>query len=418
MKGSFLSYKEEERNAKIFLWVLYVIVVSYQIFYAIVLENKLLTDKGHSILWQVICGTAILGVNVYLIKKEKANLVKYTCVFAYIGIEIVNILSYMLYNEAAFDGVNIIEIIFIFFVPIFLNKKYFVFVLSTIVGKYVIYLFILKEVKGFMFLIMYTLVLIAAYIILNRFIQYLSAVKESIKIASESQKLAVIGKMAATVGHEIKNPLASLKGFTQLQREKHGEDPIYKQMIFEIENMNNMISELMEVATCKPSVYKKHNIGEIALQAVTIVREKMNESSVQFISNVEEKTIEVECDERKIRGVFLYVIKNALEAMEQGGTLELRLENKGKDYVMLSVIDNGYGIKKENLARVKEAFYTTKQDKIGLGLTVANRLVTEQHLGELHISSERDIGTRIDIMLPKQRGNNEIQEGEKLGVTI
>lgn len=418
MKGSFLSYKEEERNAKIFLWVLYGIVVSYQIFYAIVLENKSLTDKGHSILWQFICGTAILGVNVYLIKKEKANLVKYACVFAYIGIEIVNILSYMLYNEAAFDGVNIIEIIFIFFVPIFLNKKYFVFVLSTIVGKYVIYLFVLKEVKGFMFLIMYTLVLIAAYIILNRFIQYLSAVKESIKIASESQKLAVIGKMAATVGHEIKNPLASLKGFTQLQREKHGEDPIYKQMIFEIENMNNMISELMEVATCKPSVYKKHNIGEIALQAVTIVREKMNESSVQFISNVEENTIEVECDERKIRGVFLYVIKNALEAMEQGGTLELRLENKGQDYVMLSVIDNGYGIKKENLARVKEAFYTTKQDKIGLGLTVANRLVTEQHLGELHISSERDIGTRIDIMLPKQRRNNEIQEGEKLGVTI
>ncbi|MGY2610387.1 ATP-binding protein [Bacillus pretiosus] len=418
MKGSFLSYKEEERNAKIFLWVLYGIVVSYQIFYAIVLENKSLTDKGHSILWQFICGTAILGVNVYLIKKEKANLVKYACVFAYIGIEIVNILSYMLYNEAAFDGVNIIEIIFIFFVPIFLNKKYFVFVLSTIVGKYVIYLFVLKEVKGFMFLIMYTLVLIAAYIILNRFIQYLSAVKESIKIASESQKLAVIGKMAATVGHEIKNPLASLKGFTQLQREKHGEDPIYKQMIFEIENMNNMISELMEVATCKPSVYKKHNIGEIALQAVTIVREKMNESSVQFISNVEENTIEVECDERKIRGVFLYVIKNALEAMEQGGTLELRLENKGQDYVMLSVIDNGYGIKKENLARVTEAFYTTKQDKIGLGLTVANRLVTEQHLGELHISSERDIGTRIDIILPKKRGNSEIQEGEKLGVTI
>ncbi|MCC2380095.1 two-component sensor histidine kinase [Bacillus wiedmannii] len=418
MKGSFLSYKEEERNAKIFLWVLYVIVVSYQIFYAIVLENKSLTDMGHSILWQVICGTAILGVNVYLIKKEKANLVKYACVFAYIGIEIVNILSYMLYNEAAFDGVNIIEIIFIFFVPIFLNKKYFVFVLSTIVAKYVIYLFVLKEVKGFMFLIMYTLVLIAAYIILNRFIQYLSAVKESIKIASESQKLAVIGKMAATVGHEIKNPLASLKGFTQLQREKHGKDPIYKQMIFEIENMNNMISELMEVATCKLPIYKKYNIGEIALQAVAILREKMNESNVQLISNIEEKIIEVECDERKIRGVFLYVIKNALEAMEQGGTLELRLENKGQDYVMLSVIDNGYGIKKENLARVTEAFYTTKQDKIGLGLTVANRLVTEQHLGELHISSERDIGTRIDIILPKKRGNSEIQEGEKLGVTI
>ncbi|MES5952146.1 ATP-binding protein [Bacillus fungorum] len=418
MKESFLSYKEEERNAKIFLWVLYVAVGVYQVSYAIVLENKALIENWHRGMWQVLCGVAILCVNIYLVKREKANLVKYTCIFVYIGIEIANILSYMLYNKALFDAVNIIEVIFIFFVPIFLNKKYFVFVLSTIVGKYVIYLFVLEEVKAFMFLIMYTLLLIAAYIILNRFIQYLSAVKKSIKIASESQKLAVIGKMAATVGHEIKNPLASLKGFTQLQREKHGEDPIYKQMIFEIENMNSMISELMEVATCKPPIYKKHNIGEIALQAITILREKMNESNVQLISSVEEKAIEVECDERKIRGVLLYVIKNALEAMEQGGTLDLRLENKGQDYVMLSVIDNGYGIKKENLARVKEAFYTTKQDKIGLGLTVANRIVTEQHLGELHISSERDIGTRIDIILPKQCGNNEIQVGEKLGVTI
>ena len=74
MKDSFLSYKEEERNAKILLWVLYVIVVSYQIFYAIVLENKSLTDKGYSILWQVICGTAILGVNVYLIKRKRISL--------------------------------------------------------------------------------------------------------------------------------------------------------------------------------------------------------------------------------------------------------------------------------------------------------------------------------------------------------
>nr|WP_154131469.1 ATP-binding protein [Bacillus wiedmannii] len=399
------------------MWVLYVIVVLYQISYGILLENKSLMDKGHSIIWQVICGTAILGVNIYLIKKEKATLVKYACIFAYIGIEMANILSYMLYNKAVFDAVNIIEIILIFFVPIFINKRFFVCVLVTIIGKYLIYLFVLEEVKAFMFLIMYTLVLIAAYIILNRFIQYLSAVKKSIKIASESQKLAVVGKMAATVGHEIKNPLASLKGFTQLQREKHGEDPVYKQMIFEIENMNSMISELMEVATCKPSIYKKHNIGEIALQVVTIVREKMNESNIQLISSVEEKTIEVECDERKIRGVVLYVIKNALEAMEQGGTLDLRLENKGQDYVMLSVIDNGYGIKKENLARVKEAFYTTKQDKIGLGLTVADRIVNE-HLGKLRISSERDKGTRIDIILPKKYGNNEIQVGEKLGVTI
>ena len=89
--------------------------------------------------------------------------------------------------------------------------------------------------------------------------------------------------------------------------------------------------------------------------------------------------------------------------------LHLQLENKGKEYVIISVIDNGHGIKQENLPRVTEAFYTTKQDKIGLGLTVANRIVAE-HLGELHISSERDTGTRIDIILPRKCGNTEIQE--------
>lgn len=417
MKESFLSYKEEERNAKILLWVLYIIVIVYQIFYAIVLDNKSMTDKGYNIIWQVICGVAILCVNIYLMKKEKANLVKYAWIFVYMAIEIANIFSYVFYNKAAFDATNIIEIILIFFVPIFLNKKFYVCLLSTITGKYLIYLFVLEEVKAFMFLIMCTLMLIAAYIILIRFLQYLSAVKESIAIASESQKLAVIGKMAATVGHEIKNPLASLKGFTQLQREKHEEDPVYKRMIFEIENMNNMISELMEVSTCKPSIYKKHDVGKIGLQVITSFREKMNELNVQLISNVEEKTIEVECDERKIKGVFLYIIKNALEAMEQGGILHLRLENKGEEYVRISIIDNGHGIKKENLTRVTETFYTTKQDKIGLGLTVANRIVAE-HLGELHISSERDIGTRVDIILPRKCGNTEIQVEEKLGVTI
>ena len=86
--------------------------------------------------------------------------------------------------------------------------------------------------------------------------------------------------------------------------------------------------------------------------------------------------------------------------MEQGGILDLRIENKNQDYVMISIIDNGYGIKEEYITRVTEAFYTTKHDKIGLGLTVAKRIVTE-HFGELRISSERNIGTRIDIFLPK-----------------
>ncbi|HHT7190233.1 TPA: ATP-binding protein, partial [Bacillus cereus] len=119
MKESFLSYKEEKRNAKIFLWVLYVVVFVYQISYGILLENKVLMENWHKGMWQVICGAVLLCINIYLIKKEKASLVKYACMFAYIGIEITNIFSHVLYNTVAFDGTNVIEIIFIFFIPIF-----------------------------------------------------------------------------------------------------------------------------------------------------------------------------------------------------------------------------------------------------------------------------------------------------------
>ncbi|MGE6344424.1 ATP-binding protein [Bacillus mycoides] len=409
MRGSFLSAKEEKKNAKIFLWILHVILIGYEVAYAIILEDKMPLENWYKVIWKIIYIMTILGISVYLFERGKAHLVKYTYLFAYMIAEIFNIGWYAFHNKIAFDEGNIIEFIFIFFVPIFLSKRYLFMLTPFLIGKYMIYLFVFGELNLFTPLVMNMLLLFVSYIILNRFLQYLSAVKKSITEASQSQKLAVIGKMAATVGHEIKNPLASLKGFTQLQKEKHKKDATYGQMIIEIENINNMISELMEVATCKPSVYEKHIVSDVLIQAVANMREKMDELNINFTFNEEYNRSEIECDKRKVKGVFLYVIKNALEAMEHGGTLQIQVEDKKRDYVIVSIVDNGFGIKKENLGRVTEAFYTTKQDKIGLGLTVAERIIKE-HLGELHISSEVKKGTRVEIVLLKKLERNVAQD--------
>ncbi|MES5891952.1 MULTISPECIES: ATP-binding protein [Bacillus cereus group] len=409
MRGIFLSAKEEKKNAKIFLWILHVILIGYEVAYAIILEDKMPLENWYKIIWKIIYIMTILGISVYLFERGKAHLVKYTYLFAYMIAEIFNIGWYAFHNKIAFDEGNIIEFIFIFFVPIFLSKRYLFMLTPFLIGKYMIYLFVFGELNLFTPLVMNMLLLFVSYIILNRFLQYLSAVKKSIAEASQSQKLAVIGKMAATVGHEIKNPLASLKGFTQLQKEKHKKDATYGQMIIEIENINNMISELMEVATYKPSVYEKHIVSDVLIQAVANMREKMDELNINFTFNEEYNRSEIECDKRKVKGVFLYVIKNALEAMELGGTLQIQVEDKKRDYVIVSIVDNGFGIKKENLGRVTEAFYTTKQDKIGLGLTVAERIIKE-HLGELHISSEVKKGTRVEIVLLKKLERNVVQD--------
>ncbi|MFD6506973.1 ATP-binding protein [Bacillus sp. NPDC060175] len=409
MRGIFLSAKEEKKNAKIFLWILHVILIGYEVAYAIILEDKMPLENWYKVIWKITYIMTILGISVYLFERGKAHLVKYTYLFAYIIAEIFNIGWYAFHNKIAFDEGNIIEFIFIFFVPIFLSKRYLFMLTPVLIGKYMIYLFVFGELNLFTPLVMNMLLLFVSYIILNRFLQYLSAVRKSITEASQSQKLAVIGKMAATVGHEIKNPLASLKGFTQLQKEKHKKDATYGQMIIEIENINNMISELMEVATYKPSVYEKHIVSDVLIQAVANMREKMDELNINFTFNEEYNRSEIECDKRKVKGVFLYVIKNALEAMELGGTLQIQVEDKKRDYVIVSIVDNGFGIKKENLGRVTEAFYTTKQDKIGLGLTVAERIIKE-HLGELHISSEVKKGTRVEIVLLKKLERNVVQD--------
>lgn len=409
MEESFLSAKEEKKNAKIFLWVIHVILIVYEVAYAIILEDTMPLGNWHKGIWKLAYIMAILGISVYLFEREKAYLVKYTYLFAYMIAETFNIGWYAFHNTIAFDEGNVIEYIFIFFVPIFLSKRYLFVLAPFLIGKYMIYLFVFGELNLFMSLVINMVLLFVSFIILNRFLQYLSAVKGRIAEASQSQKLAVIGKMAATVGHEIKNPLASLKGFTQLQKEKHEKDATYEQMILEIENMNNMISELMEVATCKPSVYEKHIVSDVLVQAVENMRGKMNELNINCTFNEEQNRSEIECDKRKLKGVFLYVIKNALEAMEHGGTLKIQVENKKRDYVIVSIVDSGFGIKKDNLGRVKDAFYTTKQDRIGLGLTVAERIVTD-HLGELHISSEVKKGTRVEILLPKKCERNVTQD--------
>jgi len=215
----------------------------------------------------------------------------------------------------------------------------------------------------------------------------------------ESEKLVVIGKMAASVGHEIKNPLSSLRGFTQLQKEKYVDDKVYEHMIDEIEHINNMISELMVMATCKPSTYSSYLIEEIVSNALKEMSAEINRKQLYLIYDVAPDQIKIDCDHRKLKGVFLYIIKNAIEAMEHGGTLQIYINKRNEDGVIVSIVDNGCGVQEENLQRITEAFYTTKKNGIGLGLTVACKII-EEHDGKIHITSKRNVGTKVDIILP------------------
>jgi len=398
VKRNFISFQEEKKNARLFLWVLNIVWVIYEIVYSIMLGDSVSLIRLDVQVPKFLYGACLIAGSMYLIKREQAYRVKYICLIAYMFSEGFNLYWYAIHNKVAFDDRNILEFVFILFVPIFMSKRYLLWLFLIVMGKYSAFL-ALGEKEAFMRLVMYSLLLFVTYLLLNRFLQYLSTVNNVMIEKRESEKLVVIGKMAASVGHEIKNPLSSLRGFTQLQKEKYVDDKVYEHMIDEIEHINNMISELMVMATYKPSTYSSYLIEEIVSNALKEMSAEINRKQLYLIYDVAPDQIKIDCDHRKLKGVFLYIIKNAIEAMEHGGTLQIHINKRNEDGAIVSIVDNGCGVQEENLQRITEAFYTTKKNGIGLGLTVACKII-EEHDGKIHITSKRNVGTKVDIILP------------------
>nr|WP_277818452.1 ATP-binding protein [Bacillus sp. TL12] len=398
VKENFISFQEEKKNACFFLWVLSIVWVIYEIVYSIILGDSVPLIRLDVQIPKFLYGACLIACSMYLIKREQAYRVKYICLVAYMFSESFNLYWYAIHNKVAFDDGNILEFVFILFVPIFMSKRYLLWLFLILMGKYSAFL-VLGKTGAFMPLVMYSLLLFVTYLLLNRFLQYLSAVNNVMIEKRESEKLAVIGKMAASVGHEIKNPLSSLRGFTQLQKEKYIEDKVYEQMIDEIEHINNMISELMIMATCKPSTYNSYLIEEIVSNALKEMSAEIKRKQLYLTYDAAPDQIKIDCDHSKLKGVFLYIIKNAIEAMEHAGTLQIHINKRNEDGVIVSIVDNGCGVQEENLQRITEAFYTTKKGGIGLGLTVVCKII-EEHSGQIHITSKSNVGTKVDIILP------------------
>ncbi|MEY8348949.1 ATP-binding protein [Bacillus cereus] len=398
MERNFISFQEEKKSAVLFLWALNIVWIIYEIVHSIMLGNSMSLIRLDTQILKFLYAVCLIACSIYLIKKEQVYLIKYIYLLAYMCSECFNLYWYAIHNQVAFDDGNTLEFVFILFAPIFMSKQYLLSLFVIIMGKYSVFL-LLGENGAFMPLIMYSLLLFITYLLLNRFLQYLSTINKIMIEKRESDKLAVIGRVAASVGHEIKNPLSSLKGFTQLQKEKYADDKVYEQMIEEIEHINNMISELMIIATCKPSTYSSYLVEEIVSNALKEMSTEIKRKQLYLTYDVAPDQIKIDCDHRKLKGVFLYIIKNAIEAMEYGGTLQVHIEKRNEDGVIIRIIDDGCGVQEENLKRITEAFYTTKKNGIGLGLTVACKII-EEHNGEIHITSKRNVGTKVDIILP------------------
>lgn len=396
---------EEKKAITLFLWLFYIFYLTYSIFWYIIIPKYTTYGNAQYIkeglgYWQYIIVLCFLPVSIYFYKKENPYIIKNFIFFGFILIDLIDNLLRYLGTARPFASGNIVELLFILFAPIFVNKKYFWTVSFGIIVKYCFLGIVLQSVDVII-PIGTTIILIAiSYVLLIRFFSYIDSLSSAHEELRQKEKLAVIGQMAATIAHEIRNPLASLKGFTQLQQERFPESGTYFPiMIQEIDRIDMIVNDLMYIGKPKATQIEKASMKEILSYTISIMEQQALAQDVVVETIFAEKIPLIDCDERHLKQVFINLLKNAIEAMPEGGIIKIIAQPLGDSKVVVTINDQGCGINNENISKLMVPFYTTKKDGTGLGLVVTHQIIKE-HNGELKLESDPGKGTKVMVTLP------------------
>lgn len=227
--------------------------------------------------------------------------------------------------------------------------------------------------------------------------------KKSEEMLHRQDKLAAVGQLAAGIAHEIRNPLTSMKGYTEfLQLDETNEQRLeFLDIILdEIERINLIVEEFMLLAKPKTEKLENKNIIPIIKNTLSLLEFEARKKNIRLKFNTNSDQMIVSCDEHRLKQVFLNFIKNGIEAMPNGGDLIVDAFVEGGS-IQISIQDSGVGISEEKLKKLGEPFFTTKKDGNGLGLMVSFKII-ESHHGKVFIESELNKGTTFNIVLPVQ----------------
>ncbi|NNL78283.1 MAG: PAS domain-containing protein [Desulfobacterales bacterium] len=219
-----------------------------------------------------------------------------------------------------------------------------------------------------------------------------------------SRRLASVGRLAAGVAHEIRNPLSSIKGFATYFKERYQTVPEDQQnadiMIQEVNRLNRVVSQLLEFARPVTVSPKLTSVKDFVDDSLKLIERQAQEKQIQVHSRNSVEIGNVFIDPDRIKQVLLNLYLNAIEAMPSGGELRVDFSENGESGgIEIQISDNGPGIQSEDLSRIFDPYFTTKSAGTGLGLAIAHNII-EAMGGNIKVNSERGNGTTFTIRLP------------------
>lgn len=240
-------------------------------------------------------------------------------------------------------------------------------------------------------------------------LQDVSTVRRLESELRRNERLAALGRMAAGVAHELRNPLSSIKGLALLLQSKVADDPEGKEtsgvLVQEVDRLNRSISELLDYARPEQLHKKQVSVNQLLEKAVNLVLADASSLNISSTLALAASPDQVQVDEDRMIQVFLNLLLNSIQAMEEGGVLEVATVCTDTE-VVCTVSDSGVGIVKENISKVFDPYFTTKNDGTGLGLAITAKIV-EDHGGSISLDSKVGEGTTVTVKLALFTDNKE-----------
>jgi signal transduction histidine kinase len=228
------------------------------------------------------------------------------------------------------------------------------------------------------------------------------------KSVLNATRLLTMGNMISEISHDLRRPLTSIRGGLQIMSQRWpqvaDESSIFKDVEGEVHRMNELVRELVDFSNPNKYQTEKVDLRQVVDRAAELVEPDLRKHKIELESYFEDADWSIIVNKNQILEAFLNLLINAVDAMPEGGQLDIRglierPEHKKVDYLAVRISDTGPGIKKENLSKVFDRYFTTKDTGTGLGLAVVERIVSA-HNGTLKVDSDEGKGASFTLYFP------------------
>jgi two-component system, sporulation sensor kinase B len=249
-----------------------------------------------------------------------------------------------------------------------------------------------------------SLIVLATLIAIVYLIENMNEQMEMKQELIRTEKMNVVSQLAASVAHEIRNPMTSVRGFMQLMQK---EDLTKEQQLYisisieELDRAQEIINQYLALAKPQTNQYETIDLTSVIQQSIDVMHSYAILNSIHITQKVD-KSLEIEGLKLEIQQVLINIIKNAIEAVKSEGEIWVSAAKNSDGFVSIEIKDNGAGMTQDQIKKLGSPYYSTKEKGTGLGLTVCHQIV-KQMGGTIMIKSELEKGTCFTINLPSKK---------------